>query len=212
MVSPSGMTRTLRPQPDRLETHGSGDEAFRDDPLALRRRFADPPAWVPETVVERRFVEREPALALVEGRELQEHRCRSGRARRFVRDTESRPAGRAGVGVEHVDRAPFGVRERDGAGRVTVEDRVEVVLTGRVTAAGDGALSLSRWVPGCCSADAELVVEVRDASADVGQWLEVTGRPDGDAVPSTKVRLREMPGVSSGMSSLTACTSASRAR
>jgi 8-oxo-dGTP pyrophosphatase MutT (NUDIX family) len=44
-------------------------------PSALRRRFLDPPSWEPETVVERRFVEREPAhasvlVALVERDEL----------------------------------------------------------------------------------------------------------------------------------------------
>jgi hypothetical protein len=57
-----------------------------------------------------------------------------------------------------------------------------VVLTGRVTALDGDGVVLSRWVPGCCSSDAELTVRVTGRSGAVGRWLQVTGRPEGDGV------------------------------
>lgn len=64
----------------------------------------------------------------------------------------------------------------------------EVVLTGQVTAVGTDHLVLSRWVEGCCSADAELAVRVTGATAAVGTWLEVTGTPDGEALQARTAR------------------------
>ena len=54
----------------------------------------------------------------------------------------------------------------------------EVVLTGRVTAVDDDGAVLSRWVAGCCSADAELTVRVEGLLAPLHAWLEVTAGTD----------------------------------
>ena len=68
----------------------------------------------------------------------------------------------------------------------------QVVLTGQVTAVEGGALVLSRWVEGCCSQDAELTVRVLGVpAAQVGDWLQVTGVPDGPAVTATSFRAVE---------------------
>jgi hypothetical protein len=57
-----------------------------------------------------------------------------------------------------------------------------VVLTGEVTAVDGGVAILSRWVPGCCSVDAELTVDVAGLDAAPGDWVRVTGAPAGDRV------------------------------
>ncbi len=55
---------------------------------------------------------------------------------------------------------------------------MDVVLTGEVTALGPDTFVLTRWAPGCCSAELCLDVEVRlpEHTADVGTWWEVHGR------------------------------------
>jgi hypothetical protein len=74
----------------------------------------------------------------------------------------------------------------------------QVVLTGRVTAVGPGpgagTVRLSRWVPGCCSRDTELAVEVTAVAAVEGEWLQVTAEPAGDGVRAVRtVVLAEPP-------------------
>ena len=58
----------------------------------------------------------------------------------------------------------------------------QVVLSGQVTAHTTTSAVLTRWVPGCCSADAPLHVTLVDVAAlgagddlAVGEWWEVTG-------------------------------------
>ncbi len=48
-----------------VDTHLPAPASASIDPVALRRRFAEPPLWEPEIKVERRFVEREAAHASV---------------------------------------------------------------------------------------------------------------------------------------------------
>lgn len=70
---------------------------------------------------------------------------------------------------------------------------IRVRITGEVTAAGPEGFTLTRWVPGCCSALDALDVEVRRPGhqARVGTWWEVEGRwvegtgtgTDSDAAP-----------------------------
>jgi 8-oxo-dGTP pyrophosphatase MutT (NUDIX family) len=48
-----------------IDAHLPAVPAERLQPEALRRRFAQPPAWAPEMSVERRFVDRAPAQAAV---------------------------------------------------------------------------------------------------------------------------------------------------
>jgi 8-oxo-dGTP pyrophosphatase MutT (NUDIX family) len=48
-----------------VDTHLPALASASIDPVALRRRFAEPPLWEPEIKVERRFVEREAAHASV---------------------------------------------------------------------------------------------------------------------------------------------------
>jgi len=95
-----------------------------------------------------------------------------------------------GLAVRAMTHSEFRLRTAAGA-----HEAEPVRLTGRVSAArGDGRIALSRWVPGCCSSDAELVVEVDGADAALGEWLEVTGRPDGDLLRAERVeRLSEPP-------------------
>ncbi len=59
----------------------------------------------------------------------------------------------------------------------------EVTLTGQATALEPGVAMLSRWAPGCCSRDAELVVRVR-----------AVGLPDGLAVARLAGRDRAASG------------------
>jgi predicted metal-dependent phosphoesterase TrpH len=58
-----------------------------------------------------------------------------------------------------------------------------VLLVGQVTAARPGLVVLTRWVPGCCSTDAPVDVEVLldDDAAVPGSWWEV----EGDWLPGT---------------------------
>jgi hypothetical protein len=55
---------------------------------------------------------------------------------------------------------------------------VDVVLIGEVTSVRADRFTLTRWVPGCCSADEAVDVEVvlPGHAAVVGGWLEVEGR------------------------------------
>ncbi|HWH28074.1 MAG TPA: hypothetical protein VNU26_03770, partial [Mycobacteriales bacterium] len=76
-------------------------------------------------------------------------------------------------------------RFRHSAG---LEDDGPVTLVGQVTGADGDGLTLSRWVPGCCSADAPVDVRVAGASAAVGDWLEVTGSRDGDVLRAESAR------------------------
>jgi hypothetical protein len=58
----------------------------------------------------------------------------------------------------------------------TLADR-DVCLVGQVTAPLAGGFVLTRWVPGCCSAEDAVDVHVRaEGEAVVGSWLEVDGR------------------------------------
>jgi hypothetical protein len=84
----------------------------------------------------------------------------------------------------------FGMRAAAGA-----HTQEPVLLTGQVTAVdGDAVCTLSRWVPGCCSADAQVDVRVVGlAEARVGQWWEVTGRPDGELLRVEEADLVDVP-------------------
>jgi hypothetical protein len=64
-----------------------------------------------------------------------------------------------------------------------------VVLTGQVTAVDADGVVLSRWVAGCCSADAQ--VDVRATGLDgavVGEWWEAEGAPDGGVLRAVRGR------------------------
>jgi 8-oxo-dGTP pyrophosphatase MutT (NUDIX family) len=69
-VRPASAKGTLAFDPESLpvlgvDAHLPALPSASVDPAALRRRFAAPPLWEPETKIERRFVEREPAHASV---------------------------------------------------------------------------------------------------------------------------------------------------
>ena len=70
-------------------------------------------------------------------------------------------------------------RFRHSAG---LADAEPVVLTGRVTAVEPDGVDLTRWVAGCCSADAPVTVRVTGLTAAVGEWWEVTGTQDGEVL------------------------------
>ncbi len=55
---------------------------------------------------------------------------------------------------------------------------LDVLVTGEVTAVDEDSFRLTRWVPGCCSAEDALNVEVLlpGHAAQVGSWWEVEGR------------------------------------
>lgn len=64
----------------------------------------------------------------------------------------------------------------------------EVTLTGQVTTVAGDVVILSRWIPGCCSQDAELTVRVHGIRADIGDWLAVTGTPEGEDLRASSSR------------------------
>jgi len=57
-----------------------------------------------------------------------------------------------------------------------------VTLTGQVRSSG-GRVTLERWVPGCCSSQAPVEVEVIGlVDPRVDQWYDITGQQDGDVL------------------------------
>jgi hypothetical protein len=83
------------------------------------------------------------------------------------------------------------LRFRAGTGDSLLGERVS--LTGQVTAVRGGVVVLTRWVPGCCSAEDPVDVDVLadEPAALPGTWWEV----EGSWVPGTGVEHGSTPQV-----------------